>query len=203
MRIENVKIYGIDETAKASGYPMQASLDEYEERAEIGRRRLQRLGKARIGSGHDCALKGIVTQADITAPQYWWLQFGRYHFADIVSSQSKMHRLIKMDVNHQCNRYVEPEIKNKLSALISNYNKIKDLGESDKILFQKIVANCPMGLMLTARITTNYLQLKTMYFQRKNHRLEEWRIFCNWAMKLPMFKEVVKAEKEYKKKVEE
>lgn len=41
------------------------------------------------------------------------------------------------------------------------------------------------GLRLTARITTNYRQLKTIYQQRKNHRLPEWRAFCAWIETLP------------------
>ena len=43
----------------------------------------------------------------------------------------------------------------------------------------------PCGFILTARITTNYLQLKTIYAQRKNHTLPEWRLFCKWIEQLP------------------
>jgi len=43
---------------------------------------------------------------------------------------------------------------------------------------------------MVMRITTNYLQLKTIYRQRKNHKLPEWRIFCDWILSLPEFKEL-------------
>ncbi len=181
LRIENVKVYGMEETARASGYPMKVDLDAPEEPGKR-ERRLRRLGRARPGSGHDCALKGIVVQADVTAPQYWWLQFGRYHFADIVSSQSKMHRLTEMDIDKQCNQHVPELFKGFLREAIKAY-KLYPTDEQ----FQRVISICPMGLMLTARITTNYLQLKTMYYQRHNHKLAEWRVFCDWAAELPLF----------------
>ncbi|MGB4243008.1 MAG: hypothetical protein WBK48_02565 [Dethiobacteria bacterium] len=186
MRIENAKVYGIEETIRASAFPMQVDVN-FEEAPEQGTKRLQKLGQAKPGSGHDCALKGIVVQADVTAPQYWWLQFGRYHFADIVSSQSKMHRITRMNLKDQCNRYVDEEVRRYLEKLIETYNNTPLEPEAKKELFQRIIANTPMGLMLTARITTNYLQLKNMYYQRRNHKLEEWQIFCAWMRGLPYF----------------
>jgi hypothetical protein len=48
-----------------------------------------------------------------------------------------------------------------------------------------------MGLELTARITTNYLQLKTIYAQRHNHKLEEWRDFCRFIESLPFAGELI------------
>lgn len=200
MRIENTKVYGIDETARASGYPMLADMERESGAVYEHMARLHRLGRAKSGSGHDCALKGIIVQADITAPQYWWLQFGRYHFTDIISSQSKMHRILEMDLDKQCNKYVDPKVRDYLGGLVRRYNKLG--GEADETakskteLYQRVIANCPMGLMLTARITTNYLQIKTMYYQRRNHKLEEWRIFCNWATgELPLFARLIGEDK--------
>jgi hypothetical protein len=43
-----------------------------------------------------------------------------------------------------------------------------------------------MGFELWMGISTNYLQLKTIYNQRKHHKLEDWKIFCNWIESLPM-----------------
>lgn len=187
-KVENVNVYGMEQAIIASGYPM--ALEIKQEMTPKDLERAEKLGKAPSGSGHDCYLKGIVVQADITAPQYWWLQFGRYHFADIISSQSKMHRLMQMDIDKQCNNYVDEEIKQHLKKLIDMFNK-ESLNETrGKKLFQRIVSNCPMGLMLTARITTNYLQLKTIYYQRRKHKLSEWHTFCNWALTLPGFIEL-------------
>ena len=99
-----------------------------------------------------------------------------------------------MNIKEQCNKYVFKEIIELLSQAVYEYNNYDELtkkyGEprvTKKELFQHIMANTPMGFMLTARITTSYLQLKTIYIQRKNHNLEEWReLFCPWIKTLPL-----------------
>jgi hypothetical protein len=48
-----------------------------------------------------------------------------------------------------------------------------------------------MGYELWMGISTNYLQLKTIYFQRRNHKLDEWKYFCKWIEKLPMFNNLI------------
>ena len=185
MRITNTKVYGLVESVCAAGYPVGKS-DYSESRAK-------RLGSVPAGSGHDCFLKGVVVQTDITAPQYWWLQWQRYHFHDIISSESKMYGILKMNIDVQCNEYVDAPVKEHLKSLLAAWNNIDIyLDEKDKKdLFQRIIANTPMGLMLKARITTNYLQLKTIWLQRKNHKLQEWQVFCDWIEGLPRFKKIV------------
>jgi hypothetical protein len=178
MKIENVAVYGLNESIIASGYPMMKE-NQSLRRAEV-------LGNAMLGSGHDCFLKGITVQADVTAPQYWWLQFQRYHFADIISSESKMHCITKMNLEERCNSYVHEKILHVVDEILQIYKK-----DPSPYKFQVLIANIPMGLKLKARITTNYLQLKTMYYQRHNHKLKEWRTFCSWMEELPLFKKIV------------
>lgn len=176
--IENVAVYGLKESVIASGYPMM--------KGDLNYKRAKRLGSSEPGSGHDCFLKGIIVQADITAPQYWWLQWQRYHFHDIISSESKMHGITNMDIAEQCNEYVDLEIIEILKEYIKRFKE-----DPSQWRFQIVISNCPMGLMLKARITANYLQLKTIWHQRRKHKLEEWQIFCDWIETLPMFKEIV------------
>ena len=202
LQLENVTVYGIQESLRASGYPMSIDTNQKQDN-DIMIKRGKKLGQAVPGSGHDCYLKGITVQFDITAPEYFWRQLDRYHFIDYVSSQSKMHRILKLDLDKQCNPLVLECNIVALEALIEAYNNWDDY-EHDKfqlrdgrkipatkqILFQTIVANIPAGLRLTARMTTNYLQLKTIREQRKNHKLAEWHIFCQWVDTLPLFKEL-------------
>ncbi len=188
MEINKLKEYDIAETLIASGYPKATEIKNAVEENDI--ERLKKLASVPIGSGHDCALKGIVVHADITAPQYWWLQFGRYHFADIISSQSKMHKILDMDIKKQCNAFVDERVIEVLEELIKKYNDESNK-EDNRILFQKIMATSPMGLQLTARITTNYLQLKTIYSQRKRSSLVEWEYFRKYLDEHLTFPEMV------------
>lgn len=134
-----------------------------------------RLASMPDGSGHKTFLAGILVAANVTATQVWWLQFGRYHHAQIVTSQSKMHRLRKMlEIGGVFSEKTQPAL---IQSLAAAANDMTD---------EELAYCCPGGLLLTARITTNYLQLATMWRQRRNHTLTEWREFCNWVEQLPM-----------------
>ena len=72
-----------------------------------------------------------------------------------------------------------------MNELKDTYNKTQEKEDYLRLLYSN-----PCGFKLTARMTTNYRQLKTIYHQRKNHRLPEWRVFCSWIEDLPHFKEL-------------
>lgn len=201
MKITNYKVYDLEESIVASGLPMMAEYEENEFGETINALKVDRLaGKIRknphfkracklaanpAGSGHATALSGIVVSANVTATVKWWEQFQRYHFKQITSSMSTMHRLRKMLRNGtaQFNSNTDPEIIQKITLMaLENENIVTD---------EQLAYSCPMGLELTARITTNYLQLKTIKMQRKNHRLAEWKTFVEWIDSLPFAKEFI------------
>ena len=193
IKVDNVRIYGIEESIIASGYPMQTETFNMNEinLKDKDLKRAMHLGNAVAGSGHDCFTKGITVQFDLQVSEYIWRQLDRYHFIDYVSSQSKMHRILKIDLDKACNKYVLDSTKETLKNLIDTYNReTNDLGKKE--LFNHIIANTPSGLMLTARMTTNYLQLKSIVNQRSNHKMQEWRLLCDYFKTLPMFDLVCK-----------
>lgn len=177
MKIENVEVYGIKESFKASKYSMAADTDktnsDYTDR-------IKSLGKTKIGLGYDVFMTGIIVQFDLTFSNKAWIEAQRYHFLDFVTSQGTMHCIHKMKINEMCNKYVDQRVIDVCEELRDKYNKTKD--EED---YLKLLYNIPAGFELTARMTTNYRQLKTIYAQRKNHRLPEWRKFCEWIETLP------------------
>ncbi len=105
---------------------------------------------------------------------------------EFVSSQSTMHRLSKFNLRTQYNEYVDERVIAVMEELIAKYNKTNDTED-----FLKAVYTNPCGFELTARLTTNYRSLKTIYSQRKNHRLPEWREFCRWIETLPYAKDLI------------
>ncbi|MCD8204691.1 MAG: hypothetical protein LUC16_02570 [Coprobacillus sp.] len=192
-KIENTEVYGLNKSVKASGNPMRTVFD----RGEVTEKDLARaksLGTAQNGQGHDNYLKGIIVQMDVTAPQYWWKQAQRYHWFDFVSSQSTMHSLMKFKISEQCVDETNKEVIKILEGLVDEWNALEDpVAKSEK--WREIVASLPAGFCLGATMTTNYQQLKTMYIQRKNHKLKEWHEFCDWCESLPQFLELTGADK--------
>lgn len=189
MEITNVKIYDLEESIKASKYPMAVDLDNLDSSIT---KTVKGLGKSERGSGHDQFLTGIRVAFDLKCTNKMWVEMERYKFVDFVSSQSTMHRITKFDIQDQVNEYVWIGTILNLSKMVQLYNDLEDkTTDSAKELYLQILYNTPSGFELTARLTTNYRALKTIYHQRKNHRLPEWREFCKWIETLPYFQEIV------------
>lgn len=182
MKIENVAVYGLEESVRRSKYPM--AVDTKKCNSDITDRTVS-LGSCPTGTAHDQFLTGIIVQFDVTGSLKWWTEAQRYHWLDFVSSQSTMHRITKFDVEQQCNNYVHPFLITMLNALIDEYNE-----DPTPEKYLTVLYNIPTGFQLTAGMTTNYRQLKTIYQQRKNHRLHEWKDFCAWCETLPHFMEL-------------
>ena len=175
--VNNVEVFGIERSFKEAKYPMSVMAEqctgEYTE--TIGR-----LAKSPKGSAHDNFLKGILVRFDLTFTVKAWIEAERYHWLEIVSSQSTMHRISRMDYDECMIEYVTENTVNEIKRLSAEYNENPT---SDNYL--KLLYNCPVGIRLTAGMSTNYQQLKTIYAQRKNHKLPEWRTFCEWIRTLP------------------
>lgn len=180
MNVSNVTIMDIEASLEASAYPMKVELDK-----KYNIVTACKLGSSEKGEGHDQFLTGIRVAFDLTCSNKMWIELERYRFIEFVSSQSTMHRIAKMDINKCCNKYVDSNIKAALDRLIMVYAQDKSPENYLKVLY-----NVPSGLEITARLTTNYRALKTVYAQRKNHRLPEWREFCKWVEGLPMFEQL-------------
>ncbi len=202
VRIFNTQVYNLDRAVKASKYPtnLKAGMPSCDlDVTESDFNRAEKLARAPVGSGHDNFLSGILVSFDIVFPQYWLAEFQRYHFVQIVSSQSTMHSLTSLadksidEFSKYFNEYTEPAIIRYIFDLLQDYKKIPEKDtEARYKMFMKIRSNLPSGFEMAMHVVTNYLQLKTIYFQRKDHKLrEDWGSFTDWIITLPRFYELV------------
>lgn len=175
--IQNCKVYGLNESVKASKYPMAVDIRKCT--SDVTERTIK-LANCATGTGHDQFLTGIIVQFDLTFSKQAWGEAERYHFLDFVSSQSTMHRIAKFDIEKQCNEYVHCGVISIMKGLLDCYNN-----DPTPDNYLRLIYNIPAGFCLTAKMTTNYRQLKTIYQQRKDHRLPEWREFCAFIETLP------------------
>ena len=181
--IKDVKIYGLEESIKASKYPMAVDTSQCSQ--DITNSTIK-LGSVPTGTGHDNFLKGIIVQFDLTMTPKMSVELERYHFIDFVSSQSTMHRITKFDLDQSYIKYVDKRCIDIIKEKVQEYNNLTDeLKKKEKYL--EILYSNPCGMLLTARMTTNYQQLKTIYQQRRYHKLPEWQEFCDWCETLPKF----------------
>lgn len=182
LQIDNWKVYDLKESVIACRNAMRitpAQITDEEFNASMPRAII--LANSPSGSGHQTFLSGIRVSFDIKYPNYISPELQRYHWIDIVSSSSKMHRLSSMDMDTCFNKYVTDESKEQMKRLVKKFNDTKSYGD-----FMVMLSNCPQGIELFMRVSTNYLQLRTLYRQRKNHKLkEDFGAVCEFIEKLP------------------
>ena len=198
-QITNTEIFGLERAIRTAKYPKAVNINELNAELTKG---IKACANCNTGEGHDNFLKGIIVQFDLTFSNKAWVELQRYHFIDFVSSQSTMHKITKFDIKQQCNRYVDNRIIDIVQAKINEYNRLQSLPVTDDLnttvkrqdilneLYLEILYNIPSGFELTAGMTTNYQQLKTIYQQRRHHKLPDWQMLCDWCLTLPLFKEL-------------
>lgn len=195
LEISNVKVYDLEECVIASRNAMRLTPPEYtKEEFEKSLPRAIQLAKCGGGSGHSNFRKGIRVSFDIKYPNYISPEMQRYGFLDIVTSNSKMHKLLKMDMDCCFNEYVTQESKDNMKRYIAEYNLVAETGDKDAIYraFMKVISNCPQGIELFMRCSTNYEQLATIYRQRRHHKLkEDWGAFCRVIESLPFAEQLI------------
>ncbi len=202
--VTNAEVYALEKALIESGFAMKADIN-VEENEEQLRNRGSRLGSAPTGSGHSNYLLGVIVRMNVKFTNKIWVEAERYHWFDITTSQSTMHRITHFDLDKAFHKYVDTRAITIMKELVGIYNakqeELKDIKAVGNVDVASYVANQrerylrilytnPAGFTLTAGISTNYLQLKTMVTQRWNHRLPEWREFCDWCFTLPFFEEL-------------
>lgn len=194
--VSNVNVYGFEEAVKGAKYSY--AIDTNAVTSEVTKTTLS-LANSKAGSGHDQFMTGIIVQFDLTFSNKAWVEAERYKFLDFISSQSTMHRITKFDLDQAYLPYVDNRIVEIMKEKVKAYNELqaqmtslknegKDVSEMMNTLnemYLEILYSNPAGFRLTAKMTTNYRALKTIYNQRKDHRLPEWRAFCEWVKTLP------------------
>lgn len=198
--VSNAKVYGLDESIRRAKFPMSTDISKMSEDLTPG---IKSLAQSRNGEGHDQWLTGVIVQFDLTFSNKTWIEAERYHFLDFVSSQSTMHRITRFNLDEAYNEYVDERIVAIIKEKVEEYNAYctwetsfipqaqqdgtysPDFRKEKEKRYLEILYSNPAGFKITAGMTTNYRQLKTIYSQRKNHRLPEWRVFCEWMKQLP------------------
>jgi len=206
--IQNTEIFALASSIFRSGYPMlesapsemefQAGVAEIE--AAIGAndlenrhiRRAIKLAKAK-GGGHDQFLSGITVTFDLTLSNKAWVEAERYRFLTFISSMSTMHRVATFKIGDSCNEHTDPTAIETAERLQDAYHAID--GQADpkgkKDAYLKLLYNLPNGFELMAGMVTNYRCLQNIHQQRRNHRLPDWHVVCDWIETLPLAKELL------------
>lgn len=141
------------------------------------------------GPEHCKHLRQIMVWADITAPRYWWNEFDTYRIGVEKVSCSTMHKLMDRELTLDDFEFDEKEKLEDatvftLNSMITVYKEIIDADEKKKI-WRKIIQHLPQSYLQKRTVMMSYAALRTIYRQRKWHKLREWEQFRKWAESLP------------------
>lgn len=159
---------------------------------------MQRLSS--YGSDHRKFMRMLPVCIRITAPLYWWKEFDTYKVGTVANSCSTMHRIAEKeftwdDFSHdhldvRTRRILEETIKalNDYRKMYVNYNpddfEINGC-PSKKDIWWQMIQLLPSSYNQTRNVMLNYEVLANIYKSRQNHKLDEWRDFCDWIETLP------------------
>ena len=158
----------------------------------------KKLSKA--GNDHAKFLRMINVTCDITAPLYWYKEYDTYKVGTTANSCSTMHKIQAKeftpdDFSHEHLIVDEDTSTNYIGVLdfvIDSLNRarIKYLETKNKDYWWQMIQLLPSSYNQRRTVQLNYQVLKSMYFARKDHKLDEWHTFCDWIETLPYFKEI-------------
>lgn len=147
------------------------------------------------GTEHCKFLRQIRVWSDLTVPRYIWSELDTYHF-NTKNSCSTMHKLFnaKKEITEEQFMYDEVD-KEKLLSDIDYLNKLRAeyLETKDTSILRRGKQLLPEGFLQKRTWDTNYQELLSIYFQRKNHRLSDWKPICRWIESLPYMKHFIEA----------
>lgn len=211
LKIVNTQVYGLDNAIRAMRNPLN-SWDKSDSVSEpidmefrpgifkfnLGEKDLK-LCQALIKAGNSDRkfLRMIHVTVDITAPLYWWKDMDQYKVATVTNGCSTMHTIHSKDLSFEdfSTEHLNDLMKGTLKGIIElmNLYRKKFVETKDKENWWQIIQMLPSSYNQMRTWDGNYETLISMYFQRRNHKLDEWHTICDWILELPHMKDFISA----------
>ena len=211
IKIENVKTYGWMSAIRGMRNPMNSwdKMDSYETHGEYGDQFFfgdndLALAKKLVhaGSDHRKFLRQIMVSMDITAPLYWWKEFDTYKVGTVANSCSTMHKIHDRDLTlgdfsaEHLDAWGLVTLGNTIRTInldrdmYVNYESKTGSKTDRKDYWYQMIQLLPSSYNQMRTITMNYENLINMYHARKDHKFDEWHVFCDTIADMLYFKEV-------------
>ena len=171
---------------------------------------MQKLSKA--GTDHRKYMRMMPVYVRITAPLYWWKEFDTYKVGTVANSCSTMHKIQDKEFTMEdfstehladLSLRVLDNVLYELNAFRGRYLDYDELSDTTKNklnydkkdIWWQMIQLLPSSYNQTRNVMMNYEVLANIYKSRKNHKLDEWREFCQWIETLP-YSELITGDKE-------
>ena len=176
----------------------------------IGENDLELMTKLAVaGSVHAKYRRMITVYVDILAPLYWWKEFDTYKVGTVANSCSTMHKIHEKEFrlndfsheqlmqwddgkgtifveNFDGKKYIctaQSVLEHTINAL--NHYRAMYINTKDNRFWWQMIQLLPSSYNQKRTVMLNYEVLSSIYRHRKDHKLDEWRDFCQWIERLP------------------
>lgn len=141
------------------------------------------------GPDHGKFLRMITVTMDVVAPLYWWKEFDTYKVGTVANSCSTMHRIHSKEftLDDFSIEHLEANELHVFKGLMYRMeaNRKLFLASQEKQYWYRMIQLLPSSYNQRRTVQLNYQVLKNIYHARKNHKLDEWHVFCEWIETLP------------------
>lgn len=206
IRLERTSVMNLENAMRGARNPMNSwgRMDsEYDEEGNycLGPNDLdlaKRLRKA--GSDHRKFIRQIFVSVDITAPIYWWKEYDTYKVATVANSTSTMHKIHSkpFELDDFSHDHLTESGLRILEGMIKELEdiRLRFVADKRKEDWYDLIQLLPSSYHQMRTCTLNYETLVNIYYARRNHKLEEWHVFCDWVRTLPYARELILGESE-------
>ena len=144
---------------------------------------------AKGGAVHAKYRRMIPVFLTINAPLYWWKEFDTYKVGTVSNSCSTMHKIHSKEftIDDFSRDHLNEKSMHILNITVEYLNAVRDafLFTKDKNYWWQMIQLLPTSYNQKRTVMLNYEVLVNIYHSRKNHKLDEWRDFCDWIETLP------------------
>ena len=129
---------------------------------------------------------------------YWWKEYDTYKVGTVANSCSTMHKIADKEFaledfshEHLIDTCLLERVINELNIYRDVYNNYDKQTEQYKDEFSKkdiwwqMIQLLPSSYNQLRTVMLNYEVLANMYKSRNNHKLDEWRTFCEYVKTFP------------------
>ena len=183
IKIDNVKVFNVEGAIRGMRNPMNSWDRSDSTEGHIGDEDfalMKRLFDAR--TEHRKYLRQIFVTCDILAPLYWWKEFDTYKVGTTANSCSTMHKIHekRFTIDDFSTDHLLGAGKSTLEDVICELNYFREsyLEDKNKLCWWQLIQVLPSSYNQLRTVTMNYEVLANIIRQRKNHKLDEWIVFC-------------------------
>ena len=206
LTIENVEIFGYKAAIRGMRNPMNSWSKSDSNADLIGQNDEQLMLALAKAPEERKYLRMIHVQFDVTAPLYWWKEFDTYKIGTVANSCSTMHKIADKEFtlkDFSC-EHLEGRALNTLEDMVDELNYWRDyylaikkqnvVGADTKAkdIWWQMIQLLPSSYNQRRTIDLNFEVLLKQYRERKNHKLDEWHIYCDWIKEIALLNEIIK-----------